>query len=113
MSGELREGASDGRAHGAGHVDGLADRRAPEHGRPEDLLVSEAILRRRSAAARIRRRRLLVTDAAIALAIVLVLLIAGIGIGLLGLIALLVLIGFGIALMVGALWRRRGRRRAG
>ncbi|MFZ2050197.1 MAG: hypothetical protein WAU69_04600 [Solirubrobacteraceae bacterium] len=74
----------------------------------EPIATSPTILRRRQAAARARSRRQLVGDAALALAIVLVALIAGAGVGMLGVIAVLVLAGFGSMLAVG--WLRRRRR---
>jgi Flp pilus assembly protein TadB len=73
----------------------------------EPIATSPVILRRRQAAARVRSRRQLVGDATLALAIVLVALIAGTGVGMLGVIAVLVLAGFGSVLAVGCLRRRR------
>jgi hypothetical protein len=75
--------------------------------RVEEIAVSPSILARRQAAAHARSRRLLVTDTAIALAVVLVALIAGAGVGMLGVIAVLALAGFGAAMAVGWLRRRR------
>lgn len=74
----------------------------------EPIATSPAILRRRQAAARARSRRQLAGDATLALAIVLVALTAGTGVGMLGVIAALVLAGFGSMRVVG--WLRRRRR---
>lgn len=80
----------------------------PARDHADGFMPSPSIRRRREAAAAARRRRTLLTDALIALGIVLFLLIVGLGVGMLGVIAVLaLLVFFAIPLGVGTMRRRR------
>lgn len=79
-------------------------------GDEEQLLVPPSVKRRRAQALRVRRRRLLVADVGLGALLALIGLVAAPGLAVLGIAALLVLIGCAISLAYGPL-RRRARRR--